>query len=142
MCSLIQFFEEEVHYKPAGEESLKEWILHSVEKEGGGISVLNIIFCKDDYLLELNQRFLERDTLTDVIAFDYHEEENEVSGDIFISIDRIRENAEIFGQSLDKEVKRVIIHGVLHLLGYDDRDPGSKLQMTAKEDYYLSLLPF
>jgi probable rRNA maturation factor len=142
MCSLIQFFEEDVHYKPAGEEAIKEWIVQCVEKEGGHISMLNIIFCNDEYLLELNQRFLERETLTDVIAFDYHEEENEVSGDVFISIDRIRENADVFGQTLINETNRVIIHGVLHLLGYDDRNAGSKQKMTGKEDYYLSLLPF
>ena len=99
-----------------------------------------IIFCNDDYLLDLNQRFLERETLTDVIASDYREDEKDVSGDIFISIERVHENASLHQQSVENEVRRVIIHGILHLCGYADKGPDEKAAMTAKEDKYLSLL--
>ena len=142
MSSLIQFFTEEVDFTPEYEPQLREWIVNAISSEGFDAGVINIIFCNDEYLSELNQRFLERDTLTDVIAFDYHEKDNDVSGDIFISVERTRENALKYRQSFEQETRRVIIHGLLHLCGYGDKTPEEKSQMTAKEDYYLSLLPF
>ncbi len=141
MTSIVQFFSEEVDFRVAHEEAVLNWILDAIHAEEQTAGVINIIFCSDAYLLDLNQRFLDRDTLTDVIAFDYDEEDS-VSGDVFISIERIRENAESFDQSFENEVNRVIIHGILHLCGYSDKSPEEKTAMTAKEDYYLSLLPF
>ena len=122
MSALIQFFSEEVSFKLRHELKIHDWIKKVVEEEDLTAGVINIIFCNDDYLLELNQRFLGRDTLTDVIAFDYSESEDEVSGDVFISVERTSENADKFDQSPEQEVLRVIIHGTLHLCGYDDHD--------------------
>lgn len=141
MNTLIQFFSEDIDFKLANEQEVLDLILNLIKQEGLAAGVINYIFCKDDYLLDLNQRFLERDTLTDVIAFDYSEEDAEVSGDVFISIERARENAIQFEQTEIHEVLRVIIHGVLHLCGYDDKTNEQKSQMTTREDYYLSLLP-
>jgi len=119
---------------------MHDWLLNAISSEALKAGVINIIFCNDAYLLDLNQRFLERDTLTDVIAFDYREDGDEVSGDVFISIERIRDNARQLGHPYESEVKRVIIHGILHLCGYSDSLSSEKEEMTSKEDYYLSLL--
>lgn len=141
MSALIQFFSEDIDYRLDQEPVIHDWILQVIETEGFEAGVINIIFCNDTYLLELNQRFLERDTLTDVIAFDYREKDSEVSGDVFISHDRTMDNAIRFGQTPDKENHRVIIHGILHLCGYSDKTVEKKAAMTKKEDNYLSLLP-
>ena len=140
MTTLIQFFSEELDFSLSDNQQVHDWILNVIQEENQQAGVINIIFCNDDYLLDLNQRFLDRETLTDVIAFDYREESNEVSGDVFISIERIRDNAESFNQSFENEVKRVIIHGILHLCGYADTSAEDKALMTLKEDKYLSLL--
>lgn len=141
MSSLIQFFSEEIDFTLSNETALIASIEDLIVKEKQSADVINIIFCNDNYLLDLNQRFLERDTLTDVIAFDYKEEEGEVAGDIFISIDRARDNALKYDQTEVHEVIRVIFHGILHLCGYADKTDEQKAVMTSKEDYYLSLLP-
>ena len=99
---------------------------------------INFIFCDDAYLLEMNQEYLKHDTFTDIITFDYGSSEA-VSGDIFISVDRIRENAAKLQQNALDELHRVMIHGILHLIGYKDKSPADKAQMTSKEDKYLSL---
>lgn len=142
MSALIQFFVEEISFTLSRENEISAWIENVIRQEGLEPGFVNFILCNDDYLLELNQRYLERDTLTDVIAFDYSEEEGEVSGDIFISIDRTNENAATFGVAPEKELHRVIVHGTLHLCGHDDHNAEGKSFMTAKEDKYLSLLPF
>lgn len=139
---MIQFFSEEVSFTLDREQEIIDWIMKVIDQEKLKAGVINYIFCNDDYLLELNQRYLDRDTLTDVIAFDYSEADEEVSGDVFISVERTSENAEKFGQLPEKEILRVIVHGSLHLCGYDDQEADDKLLMTAKEDKYLSLLPF
>ena len=141
MDNLIQFFSEEVDFCLSGEKIVHDWILTVISQEGLDAGLINIIFCNDEYLLDLNQRFLERDTLTDVIAFDYGEDGKEVSGDVFISIERINDNAELLEQVPGHEVRRVIIHGVLHLCGYADKTPDEKASMSLNEDKYLSLLP-
>jgi rRNA maturation RNase YbeY len=141
METLIQFFYEEVDFSLEHENVVHDWVLNSIRKEGLQAGVINVIFCSDEYLLDLNQRFLDRDTFTDVISFDYGEGGNDVSGDVFISYDRITENAEKFDISIEKELMRVIIHGILHLCGYADSNTEEKAVMTSKEDKYLSLLP-
>lgn len=142
MTALIQFFSEGVSYELDREKDIQQWLLDLIQAEKLQAGVINYIFCNDDYLLELNQKFLERDTLTDVIAFDYSEAADEVSGDVFISIERIKENATKFNQSMESELLRVIAHGMLHLCGYEDKDAAQKKEMTSKEDKYLSLLSF
>lgn len=115
---------------------LKNWISSAVSNEGYRCGDLNIIFCSDTYLLKINQQYLEHDYYTDVITFDYSEE-GIISGDIFISVDRVRENSYIYKVSFNEELNRVIIHGVLHLLGYGDKDAHLKKIMTEKENFYL-----
>jgi rRNA maturation RNase YbeY len=99
---------------------------------------LNFIFCSDNYLLSINQNFLKHDTLTDIITFDNSEDKRVIVGDIFISLERIQENAESFGVTIKDELHRVMIHGTLHLLGYADKAKEAKALMTDKEDLYLS----
>lgn len=99
---------------------------------------ISIIFCSDNYILDVNLRYLHHDYFTDVITFDYCEG-NRLSGDLFISVDSVRENAVEFGTEFDDELHRVIVHGLLHLIGYDDHTPEDQKQMRDKEDYYLGL---
>lgn len=141
METLIQFFNEEVDFVLEQEGQIRTWIQNSIVAEGQEAGVINIIFCRDDYLLDLNQRFLDRDTLTDVIAFDYSEDGEFISGDVFISYERIIDNALKFKLTTELELLRVIIHGILHLCGYSDASEEEKSEMTALEDKYLSLLP-
>ena len=98
---------------------------------------INIIFCSDNYILDVNQRYLNHDYFTDIISFDYCEG-NVISGDLFISIDTVRDNAEFYkADSFDNELQRVMVHGVLHLIGYDDHTPEDQALMREKENYYL-----
>lgn len=100
---------------------------------------MNVIFCSDEFLLKLNVQFLELDTLTDIITFDYSDSGGPISGEIYISIDRVRANASKFNRPIVEEVHRVIVHGVLHLVGYNDKSAGEKKEMREKEEAYLSL---
>ena len=109
-----------------------------VKKEGSVVKDLNFIFCNDLFLLKMNKRYLKHNSLTDIITFNYSNKNN-LSGDVFISIDRVKENALLFSESFENELKRVIIHGVLHLLGYKDKSKKEKNNMRNKEDFYLSL---
>jgi probable rRNA maturation factor len=97
---------------------------------------ITIVFCTDDYLLEMNKRYLNHDFYTDIITFDYSEN-GVISGDLFISFDRVKDNADSFSVSVDNELKRVIYHGVLHLCGYKDKTEKDKKEMREKENYYL-----
>ena len=101
---------------------------------------INIILTSDSHLLELNKKYLDRDYLTDVITFDYTENQV-VAGDVFVSVPRVKENAERFGENFDLELKRVMAHGILHLLGYGDKTEGEISLMRRKEDYYLAKYP-
>ena len=134
----ITFFEEDISYKLKQKTQVRQWIKNTIVAEGFLLDELTYIFCSDAYLLQINQQYLDHDTYTDIITFDNSTEEREITGDIFISIDRIRENADKFGQSVVDELHRVMIHGVLHLLGYKDKTPNDNKNMTQKEDEYLS----
>jgi rRNA maturation RNase YbeY len=136
----INYFTEELDYRLRGKNKLREWISAAIDKEGLETGVINYIFCSDKYLLKINEDYLQHFDFTDVITFDYSAEDI-ISGDIFISIDRIKENAQQFKQKFTDELHRVMIHGVLHLMSYKDKSPSDKSEMTAKEDYYLSLRP-
>lgn len=118
---------------------LKQWINGVVESEGAKTETLNFILCRDDHLLGMNQKYLDHDTLTDVITFPYSENIKKLEGDIYMSLDRIRENASQLNLSLEDELKRVMIHGLLHLLGYGDKTPQDKSKMTEAEDRYLAI---
>lgn len=111
----------------------KKWIKAVAEAEGYQVADISYIFCDDDYLLELNKKYLNHDTLTDIITFDYVEGTH-LSGDIYISIERVRENANIFDQSFERELHRVLAHGVLHLCGYKDKSKNDSKLMRQKEE--------
>jgi probable rRNA maturation factor len=138
----VNFFEEDIRFKLKDKTKVKTWVKATIEAEGYKLQELNYIFCSDEYLLGINQQYLDHDTYTDIITFDNSEKEKVITGDIFISIDRIRENAAKFNSSELNELHRVIIHGALHLLGYKDKTAESKKKMTAKEDQYLSIRNF
>ena len=138
----INFFEEDISFKLKNKTGVKQWIKATIEAEGYTLNELNYIFCSDQYLLQINQQYLDHDTYTDIVTFDNSEKKGVIEGDIFISIDRIRENALKFDSGEVNELHRVIIHGALHLLGYQDKKPESKKIMTGKEDHYLSLRNF
>ncbi len=131
-------FNYELDFKLDNEDASKEWISKCIadfDKEEGE---LQYIFCNDEYLLKLNVEFLEHDTLTDIISFDYVMGDL-ISGDIFISIERVKENAKELGIDFKDELDRVLIHGVLHYLGFKDKTDDDKIVMRSKEDYCLSL---
>lgn len=132
----IHFFYEEVSFELI-EETTTKWLTTVVETEDKVLRSIRFIFCKDAYLHQINIDYLDHDTLTDVITFPYAEEEDIVDGEIFISVDRIAENAKTFRITFEQELNRVMVHGVLHLCGYDDKDKKAKEKMTEKEDFYL-----
>lgn len=139
----ISFFNEDVDYKIKDKQKLRQWIASTVANEGGGrVGELNFIFCSDAYLLEINKKYLDHDTYTDIVTFDSSEKDRVIAGDIFISIDRTKENASKFDVSERDELHRVIIHGVLHLCGYLDKKKEDKALMTEKENEYLSRRTF
>jgi probable rRNA maturation factor len=133
----ISFFEEGISYTLKNKRPVKQWIKDTIIAEGFELDELTYIFCSDAYLLQINRQYLDHDTYTDIITFDNSTAQKEITGDIFISIDRIRENAAKFDQTVADELHRVIIHGVLHLLGYKDKTPDDNKNMTQKEDEYL-----
>jgi len=130
----IQFFEEDISYKLKNKTKVKQWIKDTITAEGFKLKELTYVFCSDAYLLPLNQQYLDHDTYTDIITFDNSEVEGDIVGDIFISVERIRENAAKFGITETEELHRVIIHGALHLLGYTDKSIVTKKKMTQKEE--------
>ena len=134
----IEFHSLLPSFKLKSTKKLSEFIQLLAYSEEHEIGDLHFIFCTDDYLLNLNKQYLKHNTLTDIITFDYNEND-EVSGDIFISIDRVKENASTFQQLFITELNRVIFHGVLHLCGYKDKQPAHQKLMRSKEDFYLNL---
>ena len=133
----IKFFEEYISKKLNNKTAVRKWIIDTIKAEGYSLQELTYVFCSDEYLLNINQQYLDHDTYTDVITFDNAEEEGVVVGDIFISIERIKENAAQFAVTEAQELHRVMIHGALHLLGFTDKSAAEKKKMTFKEDHYL-----
>jgi probable rRNA maturation factor len=138
----ISFFEDDIQFKLKNKAQVRQWITATIFAEGYKLKELTYIFCSDAYLLQINRQYLDHDTYTDIITFDNSEEEGKITGDIFISIERIRENASKFKVSETEELHRVIIHGALHLLGYKDKSAAHKRKMTQKEDFYLNKRDF
>jgi probable rRNA maturation factor len=137
--SSIHFFEEEINFRLPHPRKTGNWIKRSIKKEKKKLFELNIVFCSDEYLREINIQYLKHKTYTDILTFDMSEDTGLVQGDIFISVDRVRENAAKFHSEFDDELHRVIIHGLLHLIGYSDKIHRKKAVMRKKEDAYLSL---
>lgn len=132
-------FSFQTNYPLKSRTKIKQWIKQVIEAKGKKMGNITYIFCDDEYLLEVNKQYLQHDYYTDVITFDYVEN-NLISGDIFISTDRVRENALAFGSSETEELHRVIIHGALHLLGLKDKSEKEASQMRQAENEALKLL--
>lgn len=135
----IDFFNQDISFKIPKPGNARAWISEVVAREKKRLTRVNYVFCSDDYLLGLNRQYLNHDTLTDVITFDHSEDEDQIEGDVFISVDRVRENARAFKTTMEEELHRVLVHGVLHLIGYRDKTLAQKSRMREKEDTYLSL---
>ena len=126
-------FHHELDFKLENEAQYKKWLMRLCDSETYALGELNYIFCDDEYLHKINIEFLQHDTLTDIISFDYSLGKL-IGGDIFISIERVEENAKEFKVTFQEELKRVLIHGVLHYMGYKDKTEGEKQIMRNKED--------
>lgn len=135
---MVRYYCEDIKFLFKNKLANNRWLKMVAGSEIKTLGDISIIFCSDNYILDVNIRYLHHDYFTDVITFDYCEG-NKLSGDLFISIDSVRENAIEFGTDFDEELHRVIVHGLLHLIGYDDHTPEDQKVMRAKEDYYLSL---
>lgn len=141
LSPVINFYSEEISFVLPDKKKVRQWIINSAKQEGYEIEALNYIFCDDNYLSKINVEYLKHKTLTDIITFQYAEDER-VIGDVYISIERVKDNSQIHKNIFKNELHRVMIHGVLHLCGYSDKLPTQKVQMTEKEDFYLSLRSF
>jgi len=137
--SPVHFFYNEVQFKLKNPRKVTNWIKRVVEKEGSSIKEINYVFCSDSYLLTLNRSFLSHNTLTDILTFDHSNDVSVLEGEIYISIERVKENAEKYDVAFEDELGRVMIHGVLHLLGYKDKKIAEKALMRKKEEACLSL---
>ncbi|QFZ54470.1 rRNA maturation RNase YbeY [Oceanihabitans sp. IOP_32] len=130
-------FNYETNFSLENEDAIKAWISKTIRAENRVEGEINYVFCDDDYLHKLNVEFLDHDTLTDIISFDYSVG-NTINGDVFISVERVRDNAKDFKTSFQDELNRVIIHGILHYCGYKDKSAEEEKLMRGKEDDYLA----
>lgn len=135
---MISYFNQDIEYKLKGKLINNQWLKLVAESEIRRIGDINIIFCSDNYILDVNMKYLGHDYFTDIITFDYCEKDK-LNGDLFISIDSVRENALHYGTEFETELNRVMVHGILHLIGYDDHSKKDIKIMREKEDYYISL---
>lgn len=131
-------FNYETEFTIENEDAISNWISNVIKSEDKKEGEINYIFCDDEYLLQINQEHLQHDYYTDIISFDYTVG-NEINGDMFISVDRVKENAKDFNVSFEDELKRVIVHGVLHYCGYKDKSEDEELLMRSKEDEKLAM---
>lgn len=138
----VEFEFQNLDEFPFPEEAFRKWIFSIIELEGKDPGHLSYIFMNDQELLEMNQQYLDHDDLTDIITFDYSEDFGDISGDIFISIDRVQENAGSFSISFLQELARVLAHGVLHICGYSDKSEEEQKVMRERENHYLRMIDF
>lgn len=138
----IEFHSEDVDFSLSNPEQVSDWIASIIEQHEFELAGLTYIFCSDDYLHQINVEYLDHDTLTDIITFDNADEEGVVESDIFVSIDRVKDNAQSLGIPFEDELHRVLIHGVLHLLGFKDKTDEQEALMRKQEDSCLSLRKF
>ncbi|MBL4650080.1 MAG: rRNA maturation RNase YbeY [Aureispira sp.] len=134
----LTFHSEEIDFELESTSKIDAWLKSVIKNENWILAGVTYIFCSDAYLYQMNVEHLQHDTYTDVITFQYNEEF--VEGDIFISVERTKENAKNFGVASSHELHRVMVHGLLHLMGYKDKEPADKKLMTEKENEYLALL--
>lgn len=135
---MIRFYKEDTSFEYKKKLQTKNWLKLVASSEIRTIGDVNIILCSDNYVLDINIKYLGHDYFTDIITFDYCEGKK-LSGDLFISVDCVRENSIFYNTEFSDELDRVIVHGLLHLIGYDDHTDEQKKIMRSKEDYYLSL---
>ena len=140
VLKMIRYFCEDIKFEFKNKLLNNRWLKFVSSSEVRKLQNINIIFCSDNYILDVNMKYLQHDYFTDIITFDYCEG-NSLSGDLFISIDSVRDNAAFYGTEFADELNRVIVHGILHLIGYDDHTDEEQKIMRSKEDYYLSLRP-
>ena len=138
----INFFSEDIVFILKNKKAIRLWLQSAATKEGYTIESINYIFTSDGFLLNMNRQYLDHDTYTDIITFDHAEVDGFLEGDVFISVPRVKENASKFRIEFEHELRRVLIHGLLHLMGYSDKSRPEKQKMTELEDQYLSLLKF
>lgn len=132
----IKFFSEQVRFNLKEKNHIKKWINNSITNENFKTGIINFIFTSDSYLLEINKKYLTHNYFTDIITFNYCEDKT-INGDIFISIETVKNNSSRFSVSFIDELHRVMIHGILHLMDYDDKNDEQKVLMREKENYYL-----
>ncbi len=135
---MVSYFFEDTDFKFKNRRLNNMWLKMVAESEIKNLGALSIIFCSDNYILDINQRYLQHDYFTDIITFDYCEG-NTLSGDLFISVDSVRENSIFYNVDFETELNRVIVHGLLHLIGYDDHTEDDIKVMREKENYYLDI---
>lgn len=135
----IHFFTEDISFRLNSKKKLRSWLDAAIREEGRETGGLCYIFCSDSYLLEINNTYLRHNTYTDIVTFDHSDNPSVVAGDIFISVERVRENASAFRTSRQDELLRVMIHGVLHLCGYKDKKKPDRSIMREKEDHYIRI---
>lgn len=134
---MVSYYAQDISFNFKERRLTSRWLKFVAESELKRLGDISIIFCSDNYILDVNIKYLQHDYFTDIITFDYCEA-NRLNGDLFISIDSVRENASFYGTEFEEELNRVIVHGVLHLIGYDDHTEDDIKVMRAKENYYLS----
>ena len=137
---MVSYFNEDIKFSFKEKRLTSRWLRFVAESEAKRLGDVSVIFCSDNYILDVNIKYLKHDYYTDIITFDYCEG-SRLSGDLFISIDSVRENASFYGTDFADELNRVIVHGLLHLIGYDDHTEEDIAVMRAKENYYLSQRP-
>ena len=139
---LINFETEDINFELTNYQQISAWIKQVIHTHDFQLEELTYIFCSDEYLHKINVEYLDHDTYTDIITFDNADEDGTIEGDIFVSVERVKENAIELKAPFEEELCRVLIHGVLHLLGHDDTTPELKAAMRMQEDKYLSLRSF
>jgi len=138
-ASSIRIFSVNTSFVLKNKRIIIKWIIDSIKNEHKNPGTINIVFCSDSYLLKLNKQYLNHDTYTDILTFDYSKDfRGDISGDIYISIDTVKRNAQLFLQTVNKETLRVVIHGIMHICGYTDKTQKEKATMTQKENQYIA----
>jgi probable rRNA maturation factor len=135
----INFYNQSISFTLPQKKLVRQWLHTTAKKEGHKIHQLNFIFCSDKDLLQINRNYLKHDTLTDIITFGLSGRNEPIEGEIYISVERVHENAKAFDELKSRELKRVMVHGLLHLIGYKDKTKIDALTMRKKEDTYINL---
>jgi|TARA_B100001063_G_C16522258_1_gene432237 rRNA maturation RNase YbeY len=136
---LINFFSEKKTFKINNKKKLRLLFKEVCKQEKAVLSFVNCVFCSDEYLLKINKKHLEHNFLTDIITFDFSEKKNQIEGDLYISVDRVKDNAKKYKDTFLDETTRVVLHGLLHLIGYNDKTEKEKKRMRVLENKYVSL---